>query len=198
MNKMNIKGLLINDYTVGGSLLLVGAGFFSTRFTDALSYELFTLPAGIPMVGGASVTVGRVAGLVPLSLGVAFLLGKIRPVTSRVPVVDKVADVVDNLVSEVSMPVSEETSKMGADHKDTKCAEHEAEDCSQCNYEADTVDQINPTEVEADSDSFEAESSGKMKWTDAVSKARADLGIEGFTPVKKGTELYNRAKSYMN
>ncbi len=194
---MNIKGLLINDYTVGGSLLLVGAGFFSTRFTDALSYELFTLPAGIPMVGGASVTVGRVAGLVPLSLGVAFLLGKIRPVTSRVPVVDKVADVVDNLVSEVSMPVSQETSKMGAE-KDEKCAEHEAEDCSECNYEAETVDQINPTEVEADSDSFEAESSGKMKWTDAVSKARSDLGIVGFTPVKKGTELYNRAKSYMN
>ncbi len=192
---MNIKGLLINDYTVGGSLLLVGAGFFSTRFTDALSYELFTLPSGIPMVGGASVTVGRVAGLVPLSLGVAFLLGKIRPVTSRVPVVDKVADVVDNLVSEVSMPVAQETSQMGAE-----CQVHNAEfaACGCDEKEAETVDQINPTEVEADSDSFEAESSGKLKWTDAVSKARADLGIEGFTPVKKGTELYDRAKSYMN
>jgi len=35
-----------------------------------------------------------------------------------------------------------------------------------------------------------------MKWTDAVSKARKDLGITGFTPVKKGTPLYNKAKSY--
>ena len=80
MNDMNIKGMLVNEYTVGGSLLLVGAGFFSTRFTDALSYELFSLPSMIPMVGGASVTVGRVVGLVPLSLGLAFLFGKVKPV----------------------------------------------------------------------------------------------------------------------
>ena len=96
---MNIKSMIVNEYTVGGSLLLVGAGFFSTRFTDALSYELFSMPSGIPVVGGASVTVGRVVGLVPLSLGLAFLFGKIRPVTSRIPVVDKVMDIADNIVS---------------------------------------------------------------------------------------------------
>ncbi len=177
---MNIKGMLINKYTVGGSLLLVGAGFFSTRFTDALSYQLFTLPSGIPMIGGASVTVGRVAGLVPLSLGIAFLLSEARPITSRIPVVDRVAAIADNLVSEISEPVSTEASTMGAEE-----------------LEAETVDHINPTEVaeESESESFEAEG-GKMKWTDAVSKARKDLGITGFTPVKKGTALYNKAKSY--
>ena len=59
--------------------------------------------------------------------------------------------------------------------------------------EAETVDQINPTEVAEDSETFEAEG-GKMKWTDAVSKARKELGITGFSPVKKGTPLYKRAK----
>ena len=173
---MNIKGMLINKYTVGGSLLLVGAGFFSTRFTDALSYQRFTLPAGIPMIGGASVTVGRVAGLVPLSLGLAFILSEARPITSRIPVVDRVAAIADDLVGEISEPVSTEASAMGAEE-----------------MEAETVDQINPTEVAEDSETFEAEG-GKMKWTDAVSKARKELGITGFSPVKKGTPLYKRAK----
>lgn len=173
---MNIKGMLINKYTVGGSLLLVGAGFFSTRFTDALSYQLFTLPAGIPMIGGASVTVGRIAGLVPLSLGLAFILSEARPITSRIPVVDRVAAIADDLVGEISEPVSTEASTMGAEE-----------------MEAETVDQINPTEVAEDSETFEAEG-GKMKWTDAVSKARKELGITGFSPVKKGTPLYKRAK----
>ncbi len=189
---MNIKRMLVNEYTVGGSLLLVGAGFFSTRFTDALSYELFTLPAAIPMIGGASVTVGRVAGLVPLSLGIAFLLGKVRPVTDRVPVVDKVVDFADKIVNEVSMPVSEETSTMGAE---TFCA-----DCGTDTKEAETVDHINPTEVSGNDAevSLEAESSKKkLKWTDAVKAARAKLGVKGFTPVKKGTPLYNMAKSLM-
>ncbi len=177
---MNIKSILVNEYTVCGSLLLVGAGFFSTRFTDALSYELFSMPSGITMIGGASVTVGRVVGLVPLSLGLAFLFGKVRPVTSRIPVVDKVMDMADNLVSEVSMPVASEVQG------------------------AETVDHINPTEVSAENDeevTLEAETvetPTKMKWTDALSQARKDLGVEGFTPVKKGTPLYDKAKSYMN
>lgn len=175
--------MLINKYTVGGSLLLVGAGFFSTRFTDALSYQLFTLPAGIPMIGGASVTVGRVAGLVPLSLGLAFILSEARPITSRIPVVDRVAAIADDLVGEISEPVSSEV--MGAD---CGSMDKDAEE-----MEAETVDQINPTEVSEDSETFEAEG-GKMKWTDAVSKARKELGITGFSPVKKGTPLYKRAK----
>lgn len=176
---MNIKSMIVNEYTVGGSLLLVGAGFFSTRFTDALSYELFSMPSAIPVIGGASVTVGRVVGLVPLSLGLAFLFGKIRPVTSRIPVVDKVIDMADDLLSEVSMPVASEVQG------------------------AETVDHINPTEVSAENDEeviLEAETTepAKMKWTDAVAKARNDLGVKGFTAIKKGTPLYDKAKSYMN
>jgi hypothetical protein len=137
------------------------------------------MPSQIPVIGGASVTVGRVVGLVPLSLGLAFLFGKIRPVTSRIPVVDKVMDMADDLVSEVSMPVASEVQG------------------------AETVDHINPTEVSAENDEevvleAETEAPAKLKWTDAVSKARKDLGIKGFTPVKKGTELYDKAKSYMN
>ena len=142
---MNIKRMLVNEYTVGGSLLLVGAGFFSTRFTDALSYELFALPSMIPMVGGASVTVGRVVGLVPLSLGLAFLFGKVRPVTDRIPVVDKVIDLADRVVNEMSLPVSEETTNMGAEF----CAEHNAEfaACGCGVKDAETVDHLNPTEI---------------------------------------------------
>ena len=34
-----------------------------------------------------------------------------------------------------------------------------------------------------------------MKWTEAISKARKQLGIKGFTPIKKGTKLYKTAKS---
>lgn len=176
---MNIKGMLVNEYTVGGSLLLVGAGFFSTRFTDALSYELFSLPSMIPMVGGASVTVGRVVGLIPLSLGLAFLFGKVKPVTNRIPLVDKVVDIADRVVNEVSMPVSEETTNMGAE----------------------TVDHINPTEIEGNeaevSLESETESKKKLKWTDAVKAARAKLGITGFAAAKRGTPLYKLAKSMM-
>merc|ERR1719420_2369214 len=39
-------------------------------------------------------------------------------------------------------------------------------------------------------------SSGLSKWTAAVQKARAELGITGFMAVKKGTPLYKLAKSY--
>jgi len=194
---MNIKSMIVNEYTVGGSLLLVGAGFFSTRFTEALSFELGSVPSGIPMIGGASITVGRIVGIVPLSLGLAFLFGKVKPFTSRIPVVDKVMDMADNLVSEVSMPVASEVQ--GAEEV----------------AEAETVDHLNPTEIaskdsenlslEAEDDAedekvvvLKAEGSGKMKWTDAVSKARKDLDVKGFTAIKKGTPLYNKAKSYMN
>ena len=44
----------------------------------------------------------------------------------------------------------------------------------------------------------ETEAPAKMKWTDAVAKARKDLGVEGFSAIKKGTPLYDKAKSYMN
>jgi len=34
-----------------------------------------------------------------------------------------------------------------------------------------------------------------MKWKDAIAQARKELGITGFTAIKKGTPLYKRAKA---
>merc|ERR1719478_1847804 len=34
------------------------------------------------------------------------------------------------------------------------------------------------------------------KWTAAVTKARKALGVKGFVAVKKGSALYNKAKSF--
>ena len=31
-------------------------------------------------------------------------------------------------------------------------------------------------------------------WAQAVKRARADLGVKGFVPIKRGSALYNRAK----
>ena len=188
---MKIRRMLVNEYTVGGSLLLIGAGFFSTRFTEALGYKLFSIPSMIPIIGGMDMTVGRVAALVPLSLGTAFLLRTVRPVTDRIPIVDKVANIADDIVGEVSKPVASEVK--GAEF----CAS-----CSDKEMEAETVDHINPTEVTSDSESFEAEEpevlaaegGKKMAWKDAVAAARKELGITGFAAIKKGTPLYKRAK----
>ncbi len=181
---MKLRQMLVNEYTVGGSLLLIGAGFWSTRFTEALGYKLFTIPSMLPLIGGMDVTVGRAAALVPLSLGAAFLLRTIRPVTNKVPVVSNLADIADNLVAEVSKPVASEI----------KGAEKAAEEVEV--VEAESVDQLNPTEVSGNDEevSFEAEGGKKMKWKDAIAQARKDLGIKGFAPIKKGTPLYKRAK----
>jgi len=194
---MKIRRMLVNEYTVGGSLLLIGAGFFSTRFTEALGYKLFSIPSMIPLIGGMDMTVGRVAALVPLSLGTAFLLRTVRPVTERIPIVDKVANIADDIVSEVSKPVASEVK--GAEF----CADcKSAEGCGCSSMAAETVDHINPTEVKSDSESFEAEEpevlaaegGKKMAWKDAVAAARKELGITGFAAIKKGTPLYKRAK----
>ena len=102
-----MRNLIVNEYTVGGSLLLVGFGFFSTRFADILSYQVTTIPSAIPVVGGASVTVGRILGVVPATLGLAVLMGKFRrtPVLgelTKLPVVSDVYDVVEERVSDVA------------------------------------------------------------------------------------------------
>merc|ERR1712157_207728 len=41
-------------------------------------------------------------------------------------------------------------------------------------------------------------SNGLSKWTEAVMKARKELGITGFYAVKKGTELYKLAKQHFD
>ena len=95
-----MRNLIVNEYTVGGSLLLVGFGFFSTRFADILSYQVTTIPSAIPMIGGASVTVGRILGVVPATLGLAVLMGKFRktPVLgelTKLPIVSEAYDIVE-------------------------------------------------------------------------------------------------------
>ena len=80
-----MRNLIVNEYTVGGSLLLVGFGFFSTRFADILSYKVTTVPSMIPIIGNADITVGRILGVVPATLGLAVLMGKFR----RTPVISE-------------------------------------------------------------------------------------------------------------
>ena len=57
------------------------------------------------------------------------------------------------------------------------------------------MDQLNPQKFQGNDEevSFQAEG-GKMKWKDAIAQARKDLGITGFSAIKKGTPLYKRAK----
>merc|ERR1712072_660825 len=33
-------------------------------------------------------------------------------------------------------------------------------------------------------------------WTDAVQKARKELGVKGFVPIKKGSAIYKKAKEF--
>ena len=104
MNK--VRSTLVNEYTVGGSLLLVGFGFFSTRFADVLSYRVATVPSMIPVIGGASVTVGRVLGIVPATLGLAVLFRKARDVpmvseATELPLVKTIVNYVEDLSDEM-------------------------------------------------------------------------------------------------
>tara|TARA_B100000902_G_C27302077_1_gene913393 strand:- start:1162 stop:1887 length:726 start_codon:yes stop_codon:yes gene_type:complete len=111
---------ILNEYTVGGSLLLIGAGFFSTRFSDYLVYELGTVPAMVPVLGGKKVTVGRVLGLVPLTMGVGILLGKMKktPVIDRVldlPVVSEATGFIQDLGDDMRVVIGPGSAKMAAE-----------------------------------------------------------------------------------
>merc|ERR1712025_1254810 len=50
--------------------------------------------------------------------------------------------------------------------------------------------------------SKKASAAGKKKyknikgWIEAVQKARKELGVKGFLPIKKGSALYNKAKEF--
>jgi|TARA_B100001094_G_scaffold301963_1_gene328732 hypothetical protein len=64
-----VQGLLINDWTVGGALVLVGAvHFVGGGLSDMMEKTLF---------GQSWLTVGRVLSLIPLSIGVAVLSKKL-------------------------------------------------------------------------------------------------------------------------
>lgn len=134
---MNIRNTLVNEYTVGGSLLLVGFGFFSTRFADVLSYRVTTVPSMIPVVGGASVTVGRILGIVPATLGLAVLFRKAKdvPVVSeatQLPIVKTVVEYVEDLSDEMGGTI-EATPAIVMDLSAEELAADQALFCSECN-----------------------------------------------------------------
>ncbi len=64
-----IQGMLINDWTVGGALVLVGAvHFVGGGLSDMMEKTIF---------GYSWLTFGRLLALVPLSIGIAVLSKKI-------------------------------------------------------------------------------------------------------------------------
>jgi len=81
---------ILNEYVVGTTMLLIGGAFFSPRFADILVYPLGTVPSALPLIGGEKVTVGRVLGIIPLSIGISVLAGKIF--STSVPVIKDIAD----------------------------------------------------------------------------------------------------------
>ena len=116
---MNIRSALVNEYTVGGSLLLVGFGFFSTRFADILSYQVTSVPSAVPFIGGEAVTVGRILGIVPATLGLAVLLRKARdvPVVDEVvemPIVKTIVNYVDDLNEDMTAQIEIVPGQTGA------------------------------------------------------------------------------------
>ena len=153
MNK--VRSTLVNEYTVGGSLILVGFGFFSTRFADVLSYRVATVPSMIPVIGGASVTVGRVLGIVPATLGLAVLFRKARdvPVVSEateLPLVKTIVNYVEDLSDEMGGTI-EATPVMVMD---LSAEEMAAEELLLCSEHDDYFSacgcgsKVSPTEVE--------------------------------------------------
>jgi len=187
---------IFNEWTVGGSLLLIGAGFFSTRFSDVLAYRLGSVPSQVPVLGGKQVTVGRVLGLVPLTMGLGVLLGKMRttPVVDRVvelPVVSNVAGFVQDLGNDMKVVIGPGTAM--AAETDGYAIQEDFE-------KRFTSKRVPKRKISTDTSkpkgSHKSWKTTKRaeSWTDAVSMARKDLGITGFEPIRKGSALYTRAK----
>ncbi len=190
---MNIKSTLVNEYTVGGSLLLVGFGFFSTRFADVLSYRLTTLPSMIPVIGGATVTVGRVLGIVPATLGLAVLFRKARevPVVSEateLPIVKTIVKYVDDLNEDMtshieivpgqsgSFPLPDMNAEEMAAEELLLCAEHDdyfnACGCGSESTESESV------EMAAEMELPKKKTTGSPKqqaWRSCVAEAKGDM-----------------------
>ena len=190
---MNIKSTLVNEYTVGGSLLLVGFGFFSTRFADVLSYRLTTLPSMIPVIGGATVTVGRVLGIVPATLGLAVLFRMARdvPVVSEateLPIVKTIVKYVDDLNEDMtshieivpgqsgSFPLPDMNAEEMAAEELLLCAEHDdyfnACGCGSESTESESV------EMAAEMELPKKKTTGSPKqqaWRSCVAEAKGDM-----------------------
>ena len=188
---MNIKSTLVNEYTVGGSLLLVGFGFFSTRFADVLSYRLTTLPSMIPVIGGATVTVGRVLGIVPATLGLAVLFRMARevPVVSEateLPIVKTIVKYVDDLNEDMtshieivpgqsgSFPLPGMNAEEMAAEELLLCAEHD-DYFNACGCGSESTESV---EMAAEMELPKKKTTGSPKqqaWRSCVAEAKGDM-----------------------
>ena len=193
---MNIKSTLVNEYTVGGSLLLVGFGFFSTRFADVLSYRLTTLPSMIPVIGGATVTVGRVLGIVPATLGLAVLFRKARevPVVSEateLPIVKTIVKYVDDLNEDMtshieivpgqsgSFPLPGMNAEEMAAEELLLCAEHDdyfnACGCGSESTESESVEMAAEMDEPVEIKKKTTGSPKQQAWRSCVAEAKGDM-----------------------
>ena len=184
---MNLRSTLVNEYTVGGSLLLVGFGFFSTRFADILSYRVTTLPSMIPVIGGKTVTVGRILGVVPATLGLAVLFRKARevPVVSDLEslplvrtVVNYVDDVAEDVSSELVLRPKNLTIDLSAEDFDAEqallCAEHD-DYFSACGCEKALEEVASETEVKSAEVKGTSGSPKQQAWRACVRDAKGDM-----------------------
>jgi len=187
---------IFNEYIVGTSMLLIGGAFFSPRFADILVYPLGNVPDMIPLIGGASVTVGRVLGIIPLSIGLSVLTGKILGRT--IPVIEDIAAPSIAAMGEgvVEGAFGAETDIEAIDKKwHNKVTSQKKSKGRKVKHSISTdtskaKGKFKPWQQDAKI-SKDAEGGS---WMDAVSKARKELGIKGFMAIKKGTPLYKRAK----
>jgi len=186
---MNLRSTLVNEYTVGGSLLLVGFGFFSTRFADILSYRVATVPSMIPFLGGKAVTVGRILGVVPATLGLAVLLRKAQEVPAireviEVPVVKTVVQYVDDLNEDITsqieivpvdsgmFPIPGMNAEEMAAEEALFCAEHDDyyAACGCGSKASETIKAAEVTEVKGTSGSPK-----QQAWRSCVRDAKGDM-----------------------
>jgi len=186
---MNIRSALVNEYTVGGSLLLVGFGFFSTRFADILSYQVTSVPSAVPFIGGETVTVGRILGIVPATLGLAVLLRKARdvPVVDEVvemPIVKTIVNYVDDLNEDMTaqieivpvdsgmFPIPGMNAEEMAAEEALFCAEHDDyyAACGCGSKASETIKAAEVTEVKGTSGSPK-----QQAWRSCVRDAKGDM-----------------------
>ena len=187
---------IFNEYVVGTAMLLIGGAFFSPRFADILVYPLGNVPDGIPLIGGANVTVGRVLGIIPLSIGLSVLTGKILGKT--IPVVEDIAAPSIAAMGEGALEgafgaeTQEDVAKKWHT-KATRARKAKSMKGRKVGISTDTSKQKGKFKPWQQDAKITKEAEGGS-WTDAVSQARKELGITGFMAIKKGTPLYAKAK----
>jgi len=183
---------ILNEYVVGTAMLLIGGAFFSPRFADILVYPLGKVPTMLPLIGGEQITVGRVLGIIPLSIGISVLAGKIF--STSIPIVKNIADSSLSAMGEGAIEgvMDAEGSRTSVDKISETYIRSKSKKPKRMKMSTDTSKakgEFKPWQKATKSKRAEGGS-----WMGAVSKARKELGIKGFSPIKKGTALYNRAK----